>query len=58
MSLISIRDKYDPCYVAVYGELFHKYRSHKDVYCVQFEAVRSETGLNRVIRKIRITATD
>ena len=25
---------------------------------VQFEAVRSETGLNRVIRKIRITATD
>ena len=25
---------------------------------VQFEAVRSETGLNRAIRKIRITVTD
>lgn len=41
----SIRNKYDLCYVVVYWELFHKYGSHKDVYCVRFEAVRSEAGL-------------
>ena len=31
---------------------------NQDFNRVQFEAVRSETGLNRGIRKIRITVTD
>ena len=40
-------------FLAVWEELHNP-----DFNRVQFEAVRSETGLNRVIRKIRITATD
>lgn len=40
-------------FLAVWEELYNQ-----DFNCVQFEAVRSETGLNRVVRKIRITAAD
>ena len=48
-----MRNRNTGYFLTVWEELHNQ-----DYNCVQFEAVRGETGLNRVARKIRITVTD